>query len=185
MALERVFVPEFVGPAAREQLVGVALGRGWRLLLLSTFLGGGAVAGGVAAATYAALDAALDAADAAGEAVLLALHHPPLPPAGDAPPWAGNCLLQPEPLLAALAAHACARVVLHGHLHADVAQRIGHAHVYCTPSTCTQTKVQSPGWERDAAAQPGFRLLRLLPGGGHATEVRRVDVLHCMRGNEA
>ena len=180
-ALERVFCPEFTGPAGDCTLASAPLGPGWRAVLLSTFLGAGAVAGGVAAPTYAALEAAFAAAAAAGEHVLLALHHPPLPPAGEVPPWAGNCLREPAPLLAALAAHACVRVALHGHLHADVAMRVGHADVYCTPSTCTQTLVASPTWQKDTAAQPGFRLLRLLPDGGHATEVRRVDIAHCKR----
>ena len=99
--------------------------------------------------------------------------------ADNAPPWAGNCLRDPAPLLALLGAHASAAVVLHGHLHADMASVVGRARVYCTPSTCTQTLLVSPDWAKDTAASPGFRLLRLHADGTHDTEVRRVDISHC------
>lgn len=177
--LERVFVPEFVGPAASSRLVDVPLageGSRWRLLLLNTFLGGGAVHGGVDASTAAALEEALASADARGEFVLLALHHPPVPPAGELPPWSGNCLREPEALLRSLQAHPCCRVGLHGHLHADTCTRLGHASVYCTPSTCTQTVVQSDSWQIDVDAKPGFRLVTLHEDGSHETAVHRVNV---------
>jgi len=179
--LERVFCPGFVGPAASAPFAQAPLGPGWRLALLSSFMGAGAVAGALPPAAVASLDACLSEAGAAGDAVLVAVHHPPLPPCGEVPPWAGNCLLQPEALLQVLAARREARVLLHGHLHADVAMRLGAAcDAYCTPSTCTQTLPASPqGWVKDTAASPGFRLLRLLPGGAHETEVRRVDVAAC------
>lgn len=180
--LERVFCPDFAGPALSAPFASARLGPGWRVALLSTFIGGGAVAGALSPAALAALDACLASAEAAGEAVLVALHHPPLPPAGECAPWAGNCLLQPEALLRLLAARPAARVLLYGHLHADVASRVSPAcAAYCTPSTCTQTLPASPlGWVRDTASSPGFRLLTLLPGGEHATEVRRVDVAACL-----
>lgn len=179
--LEAVFCPDFAGPAASAPFASAALGPGWRVALLSSFIGAGAVAGALPAAAVAALNACLAEAEAAGEAVLVALHHPPLPPAGDVPPWAGNCLLQPEALLAVLGARRAARVLLYGHLHADVSARLGAAcDAYCTPSTCTQTLPASPlGWVKDAEASPGFRTLSLLPGGEHETRVHRVDVAAC------
>lgn len=176
-ALQRVFAPDFCGPSADQPVAQAALGPGWRALLLSTFAGPGCVHGALSPAALAALQAGLAAAAAAGESVLLALHHPPLPPAGQAPPWAGNCLREPEGLLELLQAHGCARVALYGHLHADTSAVLGAAcHAYCTPSTCTQTRLQSPGWERDEAALPGYRVVRLLPDGSHETRVVRVDV---------
>ena len=96
--------------------------------------------------------------------------------AGDAPPWAGHCLRDAGPLLALLEAHASARVVVHGHLHADVHKRAGHADVYCTPSTCHQTVVASPTWEVDTASASGYRVLRLRADGTHDTAACRVQL---------
>ena len=173
--LESVFVPDFTGPCGGAPLAQAALGPGWRLALLSTFAGPGCCHGTVGAAGWAALAQCLESAEASGESVVLALHHPPLPPAGDAPPWAGNCLLDPQPLLELLQRHACCRVALYGHLHADVRTPLGAAcTAYCSPSTCTQTRIQSPTWEFQRELQPGYRLLRLMAGGEHSTEVRRV-----------
>jgi Icc protein len=174
--LHRVFSPDFQGPSA-SGLDVVPLGAGWRLALLSTFAGPGCVHGEVSDAAVAQLDAALAAAEAAGENVLLALHHPPLPPAGDLPPWAGHCLRRPEALVGLLARHTSCTVAVHGHLHADVCLAVGHASVYCTPSTCTQTVVQSDTWTIDTQALPGYRVLLLGEGGSHETHVCRVVLL--------
>lgn len=54
-------------------------------------------------------------------------------------------------------ASAQAKVVIHGHLHTDLHRTVGNADIYCTPSTCHQTKQVSPQWEKEPGAPPGFR----------------------------
>ena len=177
--LEAAFAPDFLGPARPGQrLVSASLSPSWQLVLLNTFLGGGAVHGGLDDATLQQLEEVLG--DGGAPHVLLAMHHPPMEPAGHLPPWGGNCLVGgAEKLVALLEAHPRCRVALHGHLHADVLKTVGGCSVYCTPSTCTQTVVQSPTWEKDTGAQAGYRVLTLHADGGHDTAVRRVDCSHC------
>ena len=177
--LDAAFSPDFVGPARPGQrLVSAPLLPGWQLVLLNTFLGGGAVHGGLDDATLQQLEALLG--DGGDTHLLLALHHPPVEPAGPLPPWAGNCLVGgAAQLVALLEAHPRCRVALHGHLHADVVKTAGSCSIYCTPSTCTQTVVQSDTWQRDTGSQAGYRVLTLHPDGGHTTAVRRVDTAHC------
>lgn len=160
--------------------------------------------------TLSRVDAALAECDAAGAPALIALHHPPIPPAGargegslslrgvgepghltpliaprpatagEHPPWGVPhprwgypCLRDPQPeapgaaapgsrLLAVLAAHpGSARVLVHGHLHADVAHSRGDLRLYGGPSTCHQIATVAPTWTLITDVPPGFRRAHL------------------------
>lgn len=176
--LEGAFLPEFTGPGGDQKLAAADVA-GWRMLLVSTYIKR-KVHGEIDAQTLAQLTEELDACDAAGKPALIALHHPPVPPAGDAPPWGKECLHNPEALYELLRTRKQARVVVHGHLHTEFKHPMGNAVIYCTPSTCHQTLPASPTWQRDVDSLPGFRLFHLSADGGHTSEVHRVDISDCL-----
>lgn len=194
------------GDAPCDRVLIAPLSPAWDLLLLSTHLPPAGdddrCDGGLGAEELAGLAKALAASAASGRRVLLAMHHPPLEPHGPAvAPWGGSCLrAEGAPgaggcaaaVAALLAGPTAPAVVVHGHLHAELTTVIspaaggggGGCVVYCTPSTCGQTRLRSGpgaqpptgewGWESDAGQAPGWRALELRPGGGHASWVSRL-----------
>ena len=96
----------------------------------------------------------------------------------EAGPWGRECLHHPEALLEVLLARQQGRVLLHGHLHTEMHVQAGAAALYCTPSTCHQTKQAPPSgkWEVADDELPGYRVVRLHPDGAHSTTVVRVDI---------
>lgn len=177
--LEAAFRGDFEGPSGACEALATDLAPGWRALLLSSHVRGGHCAGALSAGALAAAAAELAGAQAAGLSVLLVLHHPPVEPCGAVPPWHDQCLRRPEALLALLQG-SCCPLVLHGHLHADVATQVGpDCTALCSPSTCTQSLLDAPTWGRDFGHQPGFRLVSLLRDGRYDTRVVRVDCSDC------
>ena len=178
--LESAFTPDFSGPTRPEcRLTTTRVSPSWHLALLNTFHVGGAIHGGLDEATLHQLAAFLDDSAVAQANVILALHHPPVEPAGKLPPWGNNCLVDgADKLVALLEARPQCKVAVHGHLHADVVKHVGQCTIYCTPSTCTQTVVQSDTWQKDTASLPGFRVLRLHADGSVDTALHRVDCSH-------
>lgn len=171
----------FIGPAASRRVCAADAGA-WRVLLLNDVVAGG-VHGELDKETLKWLDEQLAECDAAGRPALIALHHPLMPPAGNVPPWGVNhpkwgypCLRDAANLEALLCAHPQARLVVHGHLHTEMHHRVGHADIYCSPSTCHQVKTAAPAWERDKEKKPAFRVLLLHPDGNHSTTVHHVDL---------
>lgn len=92
------------------------------------------------------------------------------------PRWGYPCLRDPAPssddpsapapapaaaegsrFLAVLGRHTSARVVVHGHLHADVAHRMGHTDLYGSPSTCHQIATAAPTWALVTDVTAGYR----------------------------
>lgn len=167
----------FVGPSGDARLLCASLSPSWDIFLLSTPVPH-SCPGRVPPDVVESLRAALEASVNEGKHGLLVLHHPPVAPAGEhATPWGGQCLLEPEGLLTVLRDAALGpRVALHGHLHAELSRTLGRCVVYSTPSTCNQVFPVSPVWATDHGAQPGYRVLTLLPDGEHTSSVTRVDV---------
>jgi Icc protein len=137
----------------------------WSLVLLSTFLAG-EDAGGLGPARLHGLRQALAAH--AGQHVLVAMHHHPLP-MGSA--WLdGVALRDAQPFLEVVDAHASIRAVVCGHVHQASDHDRNGVRFLSAPSTCAQFLPRSDFFALDGRP-PGLRWLTLAPDGTVATEV--------------
>jgi len=105
--------------------------------------------------------------------VLLCTHHPLLPV--DCPWLDADRNMNPR-LHGRLGAPSPVRALVFGHLHQDVAMRIGEVPLYGTPSTCFQFLPKSPRFSLDTTA-PGYRQIHLHDDGTISTVVRRTAAL--------
>jgi Icc protein len=137
----------------------------WSLVLLSTFLAG-EDAGGLGAARLHGLRRALAAH--AGQHVLVAMHHHPLP-MGSA--WLDGVALRDAPqFLEIVDAHPSIRAVVCGHVHQESDRNRNRVRFLSTPSTCAQFLPRSDFFALDVRP-PGMRWLTLHPDGTLSTEV--------------
>lgn len=140
---------------------------GWRVLLLNSRKPG-AVAGQVDDATLAWLDGALQQSTSA---VLIGLHHPPMP-TGTA--WLdGIGLENADAFWAVIRKHARVRAIIHGHAHMEQTTLHEGVLVLGTPSTNGQFRPQAVRFALDDQP-PGYRWLRLYRDGRLETGVIRV-----------
>ena len=137
----------------------------WSIILLSTFLAG-EDAGGLGPARLQGLRQALAAH--AGQHVLVAMHHHPLP-MGSA--WLdGVALRDAGAFWEIIDRHAEVRGVICGHVHQAADRNRNDVRFMSTPSTCAQFL---PGNEFFALDErpPGMRWLELFADGSIETEV--------------
>ncbi len=145
-----------------------SIGR-WRFVMLDSFLANDA-GGALGDAELARLERELT--DAAGEWVLVAVHHQPVA-IGSA--WLDDVGLQNGPaFLAALARHQQARAVVWGHVHQVFESWHQHLRLLSTPSTCAQFTPRTARCVMDTRP-PGFRRLELGPGGEVSTSVHWLE----------
>jgi Icc protein len=110
-------------------------------------------------------------AEAAESPTLLFLHHPPGP---IGTPWLdGMAVLEPGPLVEALAGAPRLRAILCGHVHQDTTVSVGDVPLITTPSTCFQFLPGSTKPAFDEAVAPAFRIIEL-EGDAFQTRVVRV-----------
>jgi Icc protein len=145
---------------------GGELRRGpWSLVLLSTYLAG-EDAGGLGGARLTGLRKALAAH--AGQNVLVAMHHHPLPMGST---WLdGVALRDAAAFWEIIDAHANVKVVACGHVHQASERQRNHVKFVSTPSTCAQFLPGSEFFALDERP-PGLRWLELHKDGRVATEV--------------
>ncbi len=137
----------------------------WSVVLLNTFLMG-EDAGGLGAQRLGALEQCLR--EQAGQHVLVALHHQPLPMGSV---WLdGVGLRDASDFLAIVEAHRNVRCVLWGHVHQASDRRVGNVRFLSTPSTCAQFLPGSEFFALDERP-PGMRWLQLSPDGRIDTQV--------------
>lgn len=137
----------------------------WSLVALSTFLAG-EDAGGLGPARLHGLRQALAAH--AGQHVLVAMHHHPLP-MGSA--WLdGVALRDANQFLEVVDEHSSVRAVVCGHVHQESDQVRNGVRFLSTPSTCAQFLPRSDYFALDDRP-PGLRWLTLAPDGHLTTEV--------------
>jgi len=148
------------------QLCGSATLGAWRLVLLSSHVPG-EDSGWLADHELERLDHELGAA--AGQHVLVCIHHQPLPVGS---PWLDRVgLRNAADLHAVLARHPdCARGVLFGHVHQAFDSTLNGLRWLGAPSTCAQFTPHTTACVMDFRP-PGFRWIRLRPAGEIDTEV--------------
>jgi 3',5'-cyclic-AMP phosphodiesterase len=146
--------------------LGGELRRGkWSVVLLSTFLAG-EDAGGLGPARLQGLKKALDAH--AGQHVLVAMHHHPLP-MGSA--WLdGVALRDAQAFWSIIDAHANVRGIVCGHVHQAADRSRNNVRFMSTPSTCAQFLPANEFFALDDRP-PGMRWLKLYDDGTIETEV--------------
>jgi Icc protein len=137
----------------------------WSIVLLSTFLAG-EDAGGLGPARLQGLRQALAAH--AGQHVLVAMHHHPLPMGST---WLdGVALRDASAFWSVIDAHASVRAVICGHVHQAGDRTRNNVRFLSTPSTCAQFLPGSEFFALDERP-PGMRWLELYDDGRIETEV--------------
>ncbi len=140
----------------------------WQIILLDSTVPG-QVGGELDEAALAQLRAALAAHPE--QAALICLHHHALPVCSD---WLdGQCVRNSAALFELLAEFTQPRVILGGHVHQEQDYEHAGIRILSSPSTCVQFKPNSEDFGLDDL-NPGYRWLRLLPGGNIETGVERV-----------
>jgi Icc protein len=144
---------------------GSASFRDWRIVMLDSHVPGDD-AGRLDEEELARLDRELTAA--AGQHVLVCLHHQPIPMGS---PWLDTVGLQNgDALRSIMARHGNVRAVLWGHVHQASDRHRDGVRMMSTPSTCAQFTPSTQACVMDLRP-PGFRRLELLPDGQLRTEV--------------
>jgi Icc protein len=137
----------------------------WSIVLLSTFLAG-EDAGGLGPARLQGLRQALAAH--AGQQVLVAMHHHPLPMGST---WLDGVALRDAPAFwSVIDAHPNVRAVVCGHVHQSADRMRNNVRFLSTPSTCAQFLPGSDFFALDDRP-PGMRWLELHDDGRIETEV--------------
>jgi 3',5'-cyclic-AMP phosphodiesterase len=137
----------------------------WSIILLSTFLAG-EDAGGLGPARLAGLRKALAAH--AGQNVLVAMHHHPLPMGSI---WLdGVALRDSKEFWQVVDSHPEVRGVVCGHVHQEFDSERNGLRFMSTPSTCAQFLPRSDFFALDDRP-PGLRWLELHADGRIETEV--------------
>lgn len=151
---------------APVQVGGVAeLGR-WRLHLLDSRVPG-QDGGRLGAAQLEGLAAALT-----DDPTLVVVHHPPAPVGT---PWLDAIgLADGEALRGLLRGRPAVRGVVSGHVHQAVDRRVDGWRLLATPATCRQFLPGNVTPAEDPRRAPGYRSLRLHPGGRLTSRVFRV-----------
>jgi Icc protein len=137
----------------------------WSIILLSTFLAG-EDAGGLGPARLQGLRQAL--AVHAGQHVLVAMHHHPLPMGST---WLdGVALRDAAAFWQIIDSHSEVRGVICGHVHQAAERERKHVRFMSTPSTCAQFLPRSEFFALDERP-PGMRWLELYIDGRIESEV--------------
>jgi len=147
------------------QLGGELRQRSWSVVLLSTFLAG-EDAGGLGPARLQGLRQALAAH--AGQHILVAMHHHPLPMGST---WLdGVALRDAQAFWQIIDAHPEVRGVVCGHVHQASDRMRNRVRFLSTPSTCAQFLPANEFFALDDRP-PGMRWIELYDDGSIETEV--------------
>lgn len=142
---------------------------GWQFLLLSSWIPG-CVHGELSSASLEWLDKQLQLIGE--QPTLIALHHPPC--LIDSA-WMDEIKLKnSSEFFAVIDRYSQVKLVLFGHIHQPFENSRRDISYLGSPSTCVQFKPKSAKFALDNA-QPGFRLLNLLPDGTFKTRIERVN----------
>jgi Icc protein len=113
--------------------------------------------------------------DAAGEHLLVCLHHHPVPMGSE---WLDTQLVgSAERFFEVIDAHPRVRGILWGHVHQEYDDTRNGVRLLAVPSTCVQFKPGSADFAVDDTS-PGYRWLDLHADGGIDTAVSRVEGIH-------
>jgi 3',5'-cyclic-AMP phosphodiesterase len=156
------------GSRLADSARSVCLGS-WRLLLLDSVLAGSPIGeGALSESSWRWLGCELEKGD---QPAIIALHHPPLATGLD---WVDQMQLRDGDRFHQLMAHyPQVKLVVFGHIHAELHRRIGAVDYYGCPSTCTQ--VESLDRANSGGNQPGFRVIELADDGQFRAWVDRVE----------
>jgi 3',5'-cyclic-AMP phosphodiesterase len=156
------------GSGWAEPARSVSLGA-WRLLLLDSVLASSPIGeGALSESSWHWLEAELQQLT---QPAVIALHHPPLATGLD---WVDQMQLREGDRFQQLIAdYPQVKLVVFGHIHAELHRRIGAVDYYGCPSTCTQ--VESLDRANIGGNQPGFRVIELENDGRFRTWVERVE----------
>lgn len=144
----------------------------WTLVLLDSTIPG-EVPGDLFDEDLKFLDDALR--DAAGEHLLVCLHHHPVPMGSE---WLDTQLVgSAERFFEVIDAHPRVRGILWGHVHQEYDDTRNGVRLLAVPSTCVQFKPGSADFAVDDTS-PGYRWLDLHADGGIDTAVSRVEGIH-------
>ena len=106
--------------------------------------------------------------------IIVACHHHPIEMQSH---WIDQHKLKNTPDFAnVLKQYPNIKAVIHGHVHQEAHQKLGHIDIFSVPSTCVQFKPKSYNFALDAMA-PGYRILKLHDNGEFFTQVYRVPAL--------
>jgi 3',5'-cyclic-AMP phosphodiesterase len=154
--------------ALAEPARSVSLGA-WRLLLLDSVLAASPIGeGALSESSWQWLEGELQQLT---QPTVIALHHPPLATGLD---WVDQMQLRDGDRFHQLIAdYPQVKLVLFGHIHAELHRQIGGVDYYGCPSTCTQ--VESLDRANPGGNQPGFRVIELGDNGQFQTWVERVE----------
>jgi len=143
---------------------------GWRIAMLNSQVPG-RVHGELGRDQIRRLDGSLRAA---GEHVIVALHHPPVTIDSA---WidASRCY-DGDALLEVLASPPV-RAVVCGHVHQVFETTRQGISILTTPSTCVQFTPATVDFDIDRNAAPGYRVFELHDDGAWSTRVHRVETL--------
>ncbi len=141
---------------------------GWQLLFLDSTVPG-SEGGHLRESALAALERSLSAHP--DTPTLIWLHHQPLPVGS---PWLDTMAVDNgEQLFTVIDRHPQVRALIWGHVHQVFEQRHSDVRLLATPSTCIQFEPGSEDFSIDLQP-PGYRWLRLRPGGSFETGVERL-----------
>jgi Icc protein len=154
--------------AANVSIPGTVETESWRIVLLDDWIPESSN-GRLAATELRRLEAALR--EAAGRAVLVAVHHAPVPVGS---PWMDEMGMEnPEELFAVLDRFDNVRALVCGHIHQEFESRRNNVTLLGTPSTCVQFRQGATDYLIDPSP-PGYRELLLRPDGSFSSRVVRV-----------
>lgn len=142
---------------------------GWHFLLLSSWQPQ-CVHGQLTSESLEWLDNQLQ--EIGDKPTIITLHHPPCQINSD---WMDAINLKnSEDFFKIIDRYPQIKLVLFGHIHQEFTTQRRGVYYLGSPSTCGQFKPQSKEFAIDEQAQPGFRLLALLPDGTFETRIERV-----------
>lgn len=141
----------------------------WRIILLNSAVPG-SVPGRLAPTELELLERSLK--EAPERHHLICLHHHPI--SIDCQWMEPIGLRNADALFAIIDRYPQTKALLWGHIHQEIDQPLGDLRLLATPSTCIQFKPRSDDFALDDLP-PGYRWLRLQPGGTLDTGVSRVE----------
>ncbi len=103
---------------------------------------------------------------------VIAFHHNCLPTHSA---WLDTMQIEnSEEFLKIVARYSNVRVIVNGHIHQEMDEKIGDIAVFGTPSTCFQFALNSVDFCMDRMP-PGYRIIDLYDDGSVSTSVQRID----------
>ncbi len=164
-------IPSMMHEVAVGQMAGSKELAGWRIIMLDSSVAG-KVSGELQAEQLDFLEQQLQQSAAAGQHVLVSLHHQPVP-VGCA--WLDQqSVADAGDFFTILDQFSHVRAVLWGHVHQQFESERRGVQLLASPSTCVQFAANSDDFKLDRQA-PGFRWLDLHSNGRIESGVTRIS----------